>query len=305
MNNASKERVIEVQNGWTMLWCVLTAFLTSIGLFILFIWMVASETPRGATALVTFGSLVASILVFLVTVIMCCGFFTLQPNQARVLMLFGRYVGTVRESGFHWTNPFMTKDRVSLRARNLNTPKLKVNDKRGNPIEIGAVVVWKVEDTAQASFDVDKYEGFVDLQSEAAVRQLANNYAYDDGEANETTLRSGLEEVSHTLQYELQARLAKAGVVVIEARISHLAYAPEIAMAMLRRQQAEAIIAARTKIVHGAVSMVEMALSELSERKVIDLDDERRASMISNLLVVLCSESEAQPVLNTGTLYGS
>ena len=236
-------------------------------------------------------------------VIWLCGLFTLQPNEARVLILFGEYRGTVRESGFFWTNPFMTKRRVSLRARNLNGDKLKVNDKQGNPIEIAAVAVWRVNDTAQALFDVDDYEGYVRLQSETAVRHLASSFAYDHGEANEVTLRGGADVVSVNLQRELQDRLSKAGVAVEEARLMHLAYSPEIASVMLRRQQAEAVIAARSKIVHGAVSMVQMALDELAAKKVVHLDEERKAAMVSNLLVVLCGEAEVHPVVNTGTLY--
>jgi regulator of protease activity HflC (stomatin/prohibitin superfamily) len=236
--------------------------------------------------------------------ILLLGHFTLQPNEARALILFGAYRGTVRTSGFHWANPFYSKrHKVSLRSHNLNSDKLKVNDKRGNPIEIGAVVVWRVADTAQALFDVVDYERYVSIQSESAIRHLANSYAYDHGEDNELTLRSGADEVAIALKKELQERLAKAGVSVEEARITHLAYAPEIAQAMLRRQQAEAVIAARQKIVHGAVSMVDMALRELSEKGVVKLDEERKASMVSNLLVVLCGEAEVSPVVNTGTLY--
>jgi regulator of protease activity HflC (stomatin/prohibitin superfamily) len=220
-----------------------------------------------------------------------------------VLILFGTYKGTQRQSGFYWTNPFKRKVRVSLRARNLNGEKLKVNDLRGNPIEIAAVVVWRVQDTAHARFDVENYESYVQIQSETAVRHVASTYAYDDGEANEVTLRGGGDTVSAALTRELQERLAKAGVYVEEARLTHLAYAPEIAQAMLRRQQAEAVISARRKIVQGAVSMVEMALNELSEKRVVTLDEERKAAMVSNLLVVLCGESEAHPVINTGTLY--
>ena len=233
------------------------------------------------------------------------GHFTLQPNEARVLILFGAYKGTVRTSGFFWTNPLMSKKRISLRSRNLNGDTLKVNDKRGNPIEIGAVVVWRVQDTAQALFDVDHYEEYVRIQSESAVRHLASEYPYDpgEGEGAEVTLRSNVDEVSAALAKELQARLQKAGVVVEEARLTHLAYAPEIAGAMLRRQQAEAVIAARQKIVHGAVSMVDMALRELADKAVVQLDEERKAAMVGNLLVVLCGEAEAQPVINTGTLY--
>lgn len=231
------------------------------------------------------------------------GLFTLQPNQGCVLVLFGDYRGTEKRSGFHWTNPFNKKLKISLRARNFNGDKLKVNDKNGNPIEIAAVVVWRVQDTAQAVFDVQDYDNYVRVQSESAVRHLASSYAYDHGEQNEITLRSGVDEVSRTLLAELQERLQKAGVVVDEARLTHLAYASEIAGVMLRRQQAEAVIAARQKIVNGAVSMVEMALKELAEKQVIQLDEERKAAMVSNLLVVLCSESEVHPVINTGTLY--
>lgn len=231
------------------------------------------------------------------------GIFTLQPNEGCVLILFGSYRGTVRTSGFHWTNPFNAKRKVSLRSRNLNTEKLKVNDNRGNPIEIAAVVVWKIQNTAQALFDVENYGDFVRIQSESAVRHLANSYAYDHGEENEVTLRSGVQAVSQALARELQERLGKAGVNVEEARLTHLAYAPEIAQAMLRRQQAEAIIAARQKIVHGAVSMVAMALEELAGKGVVQLDEDRKAAMVSNLMVVLCGEAEVHPVINTGTLY--
>jgi regulator of protease activity HflC (stomatin/prohibitin superfamily) len=201
------------------------------------------------------------------------------------------------------TRPPSTNNKISLRARTLNGDKLKVNDKRGNPVEIAAVVVWRVEDTAQAMFDVDNYENYVTMQSESAVRHLASQYSYDQGEETEITLRTNVDEVSKALRAELQERLAKAGVQVDEARLTHLAYAPEIAQAMLRRQQAEAVIAARQKIVHGAVSMVDMALKELAEKQVVHLDDERRAAMVSNLMVVLCGEAEVHPVINTGTLY--
>lgn len=234
------------------------------------------------------------------------GYFTLQPNEARLLLLFGQYKGTVRASGFHWVNPFysrLIRPKISLRARTLNVEKLKVNDKRGNPIEIAAVVVWRVEDTAQAAFDVDDYANYVHTQSETALRHLATAYNYDDGEEGEPTLRGNVETVSKALRDELQNRLAKAGVGVDEARLTNLSYAPEIAQAMLRRQQAEAVIAARQKIVHGAVSMVAMALKELAEKDVVHLDDERKAAMVSNLLVVLCGESEVNPVVNAGTLY--
>jgi len=236
------------------------------------------------------------------------GYFTLQPNEAKVLVLFGKYKGTVNSDGFHWTNPLALaaprgKYTISRRIRNFEIEKLKVNDKRGNPIEIAAVVVWRVVDTAHALFDVDHYEHYVKIQSDAALRHLANCYPYDHGEEEEVTLRSGMDEVAQVLRGELQERLAKAGVQVDETRLTHLAYAPEIANAMLRRQMAEAIIAARRKIVHGAVSMVEMALEDLKTKKVVELDEDRKAAMVSNLLVVLCGEAEAQPVINTGTLY--
>lgn len=231
------------------------------------------------------------------------GLFTVQPNEGKVLTLFGRYVGTVRESGLFWANPFYTKKAVSLRTRNFETAKLKVNDNHSNPIEIGAVVVWKVVDTAEAMFEVDDYTHFVVMQSEAAVRALAQSYPYDAHGADEIALSTHPNEVSLSLQQAVSDRLLKAGVEVIEARLSHLAYAPEIASAMLRRQQAAAIIAARAKIVEGAVGMVENALAMLGERNVITLDEERKATMVSNLLVVLCSDRDAQPVLNTGSLY--
>ncbi len=247
--------------------------------------------------------LLVTILAVVVGIIFLCGHFTLQPNAACVLVLFGEYRGTVRESGFFWTNPFMTKLKISLRARNMETQRLKVNDKRGNPTEIAAVVVWHVSDTAQARFDVENFEDYVKIQSETAVRHLANSFAYDYGEEGEITLRSGVDEVSAALCQELAERVTKAGVVVDEARLTHLAYAPEIANAMLRRQQAEAIIAARQKIVHGAVSMVQMALEELATKQIVDLDNERKAAMVSNLLVVLCGEAEVTPVINAGTLY--
>jgi regulator of protease activity HflC (stomatin/prohibitin superfamily) len=263
----------------------------------------ATRTPGGNDEVLFVLALVGSITTVVVGIVFLCGHFTLQPNEARVLILFGDYQGTVRKSGFHWTNPFNSKLRVSLRSRNLEGARLKVNDKNGNPIEIAAVVVWRVNETAQAIFDVQSYEEYVRVQSESAVRHLANSYAYDHGEEGEITLRSGVDEVSLALRDELHLRLAKAGVEVEEARLTHLAYAPEIAGAMLRRQQAEAIIAARQKIVHGAVSMVEMALNDLTNKQVVELDNERKAAMVSNLLVVLCGEHDATPVINTGTLY--
>jgi regulator of protease activity HflC (stomatin/prohibitin superfamily) len=231
------------------------------------------------------------------------GVFTVQPNEGKVLTLFGKYVGTVRESGLFWANPFYTKKAVSLRIRNFETAKLKVNDNHSNPIEIGAVVVWKVVDTAEAMFEVDDYTHFVVMQAEAAVRALAQSYPYDAHGANEIALSTHPAEVSKALQQAVADRLQKAGVEVIEARLSHLAYAAEIANAMLRRQQASAIVAARAKIVEGAVGMVEMALGMIGERGLVTLDEERKASMVSNLLVVLCSDRDAQPVVNTGTIY--
>jgi regulator of protease activity HflC (stomatin/prohibitin superfamily) len=258
-----------------------------------------ASAVRSGSAALAFGGVVVAITMMIIW----GGFFTLQPNEARVLVLFGEYRGTVRESGFHWTNPFMKKMPISLRARNLNGEKLKVNDKRGNPIEIAAVVVWRVADTAQATFDVENCADYVRIQSETAVRHLATSFAYDHGEENEITLRNGGDEVQALLRNELQDRLAKAGVIVDDARLTHLAYAPEIASAMLRRQQAEAVIAARQKIVHGAVSMVDMALKELAIKDVVHLDDERKAAMVSNLMVVLCGETDVHPVINAGTLY--
>lgn len=234
------------------------------------------------------------------------GLYMLQPREAAIATLFGEYRGTDRSEGLRWANPFNAKRKISLRSRNLNVATLKVNDKRGNPVEISAVVVWRVQDTARAVFEVDDYERYVNLQAEAALRHLASQYAYDQGEdlqPGEPTLLQG-EAVVASLLEELQARFQEAGVQVQEAKLSHLAYAPEIAQVMLRRQQAEAIISARSKIVHGAVSMVEAALQGLSERDIVQLDDERRASMVSNLLVVLCSDKETQPIINTGTLYG-
>jgi len=234
------------------------------------------------------------------------GLFIVNPNDSRVLVLFGTYKGTVKRNGFCWANPFYTKKRITLRARNLNGQKIKVNDLAGNPIEIAVVVVWQVEDTYRASFDVDDYEQYVVVQSEAAVRHLAGAYPYDtfEEDAEETlTLRAGKEQVNDVLERELGERFQRAGIKVIEARLSHLAYAPEIAEAMLRRQQAVAVVSARTQIVNGAVGMVELALDKLAERKVVVLDEERKAAMVSNLLVVLCSETAATPVVNAGTLY--
>lgn len=252
------------------------------------------------------GGMLLAILVLAAGMVGMIGLYMQQPNEARILTLFGRYVGTDRAEGLRWANPLAAKRRISLRARNLNAPAIKVNDKRGNPIEISAAVVWRVEDTARAVFEVDDFELYVGIQAETAIRHLATQFAYDDGEdlaPEETTLRAGQDEVVKALIAELQQRCAQAGVAVLEAKITHLAYAPEIAQVMLRRQQAEAIISARKKIVQGAVTMVEEALRGLSEREIVVLDDERKAAMVSNLLVVLCSDKETQPIVNAGTLY--
>jgi regulator of protease activity HflC (stomatin/prohibitin superfamily) len=328
----NREHEVEVQSGWIMLVVTLAAFFGGIALLIT---SIVHSAQRGVPP--DWYQFIGAIIIIVLSGISMRGFFTLQPNEARVLILFGAYKGTVRKGGFHWGNPFyangpgmpmnlqassegsaatsqksslaamqrktLSRYKVSLRSRNFNGEKLKVNDKRGNPIEIAAVVVWRVDDTAQAIFDVEDFENYVRVQSESAVRHLASAFAYDHGEENEITLRSGVEEISLALKRELQERLSKAGVMVDEARLTHLAYAPEIAQAMLRRQQAEAVIAARQKIVHGAVSMVEMALKELADKHVVQLDDERKAAMVSNLMVVLCGESEVHPVVNAGTLY--
>ena len=246
---------------------------------------------------------IAGIFLTIVLVFLHVGFFMIAPNEAKVLQLFGAYKGTARDAGLRWANPFYTKHRVSVRVRNFETAKLKVNDVRGNPIEIGSVVVWRVIDTAHALFRVDDYENFVHVQSEAALRGLASGYAYDSYSEEERCLVGHIAEVSEKLKTEIQERLEEAGVEVMEARISHLAYSPEIAAAMLQRQQASAVVAARTRIVEGAVGMVDMALDMLSEKKILELDDERKASMVSNLLVVLCSDRHTQPVVNTGSLY--
>jgi regulator of protease activity HflC (stomatin/prohibitin superfamily) len=245
----------------------------------------------------------AALVVIVIAALLMAGVFTVSPNQGRVMQLFGAYKGTSREPGLRWANPFYTKRVFSLRVRNFETAKLKVNDKRGNPIEIAAVVVWRVVDTAEAAFQVDNYENYVHVQSEAALRNLATGYPYDAHTEGEVAISSHTAEVSEQLKTEIHDRLLKAGVEVIETRVSHLAYAPEIAAAMLRRQQAAAVVAARRTIVEGAVGMVENALEMLAERKVIELDGERRAAMVSNLLVVLCSEQNTQPVVNAGSLY--
>jgi len=252
------------------------------------------------------GPVLAGVLAALAIVLLIIGFlgfFMVNPNEGRVLQLFGSYKGTARTPGLRWTNPFYSKRKVSLRVRNFETAKLKVNDQRGNPVEIAAIVVWKVVDTAESVFQVDDYVNYVKVQSEAAVRNLATGYVYDAHADGEISLSSHTAVVSQQLQTEVQDRLAQAGIEVLETRISHLAYAPEIASAMLRRQQASAVVAARARIVEGAVGMVEMALQELSKRAVIELDEERKAAMVSNLLVVLCADRDTQPVVNAGTLH--
>jgi len=317
---ASQEHRVEAWSGWTVLLVELVLILGGL----LFVITTASSGAAPGFAL-------GGALVLFVGLFLTFGFFTLQPNEARVLLLFGSYRGTVRDSGFHWANPFYSRTRggsakaagadtrpaalpgllgyqvlttkLSLRAQNFSSDTLKVNDKRGNPVEIGAVIVWRVENTAQAVFDVEDYGSFVRMQSESAIRSIASRYAYDHGEPNELTLRGGADEVALALKEELHLRLAKAGVVVEDARLTHLAYAPEIAPVMLRRQQAEAVVAARQIIVQNAVGMVHMALRELDEQNVVKLDEERRAAMVSNLLVVLCGQSDPSPVINTGTLY--
>ncbi len=323
----SREIVRSALNGWFMLAFNIALLLGGSALLISGIH--AREVRGGGDS-----GIVLALIIQLVAVIFLGGHFALQPNEARVLLLAGKYHGTVRRSGFFWANPFYSRSRahiplnasdsnrdhpkrpggggllwrtlsakISLRARNFTSEKLKVNDKRGNPVEIAAVIVWRVEDTAKAAFDVDNFESYVRIQSESAIRHIASLYSYDrSDEDTELTLRDSADEVAGSLQRELQERLTKAGVTIDEARLTHLAYAPEIAQAMLRRQQAEAVIAARTKIVQGAVSMVEMALNELSAKEVIEME-ERKAAMVSNLLVVLCGETEVTPVVNTGTLY--
>ena len=323
---ASVEKTIHARNGWPLLLLTFVLAAACVACIVAGATMLPPEDMPLATPAHTMGVvlLVVGIVVLCVgPLLMLMGFFTIQPNQARVLILFGDYKGTVRDEGFHWANPFYSRSagstvdartgkstplstKVSLRARTYNGEHLKVNDKCGNPIEIADVIVWRVENTAKALFDVDDYNSYVHTQSETALRHVATTYAYDQmpGEPEgEITLRSNIEEVSAALKEELAVRLEKAGVVIDDARLTHLAYTPEIAQAMLRRQQADAVIAAREKIVQGAVGMVEMALGELSRKNVVDLDDERKAAMVSNLMVVLCGESDAQPVLNTGTLY--
>ena len=267
-------------------------------LLVLDVWFLIVSTHGDSIAF----TLVAAFVIPILAILMG-GFFIVEPNQATVLMLFGNYKGSERRPGLWWANPFMTKKKVTLRVRNFESNKLKVNDHDGNPIEIAAVVVWRVVDSAEAIFQVDNYDNFLHVQSEAAVRNLAVGHPYDAHNDGQMSLRANILEIAELLKKEIQARLEKAGIEILEARISHLAYSPEIANAMLRRQQASAVIAARSMIVEGAVSMVEMALAELAKRSVVNLDEERKAAMVSNLLVVLCSEHETQPIVNAGTLY--
>jgi regulator of protease activity HflC (stomatin/prohibitin superfamily) len=291
---SAEERSAATSSGFVYITIGLVGLLLAIGLML--------SKPTGPTLAV----LIAAVLLALWCL---AGLYMLQPNQAAILLLFGSYRGTDRSHGLRWANPFYAKTKISVRAHNFNSEKLKVNDLRGNPIEIAATVVWRVDDTAKATFDVENYEAYVLTQAESALRHLALSYSYDnleDPDPNskaEVTLRSGTEEVSAALRSELQQRFDQAGLVVVDAKLTHLAYAPEIAGTMLRRQQAEAVIAARMKIVQGAVGMVELALNGLAERGLLQLDDERRAAMVSNLLVVLCSDHDATPVINAGTLY--
>jgi len=286
-----KEREISTVSGGLIL-LILVAALAGI-----LAWIATSIRAQNI------GLTIVGVLALVADIILMAGVFMVNPNEAKVLQLFGRYAGTAKTAGLRWANPFYSKRPISLRVRNFESERLKVNDLDGNPIEIAAVVVWKVVDTAEALFQVDNYEQFVHVQSESALRSLATGYSYDAQDDKAHSLRGNAAHVADHLRHEIQERLSQAGVQVVEARISHLAYAPEIAQAMLQRQQASAIIAARSKIVEGAVGMVEMALEMLSKHKVVELDEERRAAMVSNLLVVLCGDRNAQPVVNAGTLY--
>jgi regulator of protease activity HflC (stomatin/prohibitin superfamily) len=286
-----RENEIRGLSGWFMLIFLVLTLLAAVAALV---QAIMAESVAG---------ILGSIVVMVIASICLAGSTIVNPNEGKVVQLFGVYKGTVKQQGFWWLNPFTRRRRVSLRVRNFESSHLKVNDQDGNPIEIAAVVVWRVVDTAEAVFHVDDYEQFVHVQSESAVRNLATRYPYDAHTEGQTSLRMSVIDIAHQLRDEIQERLSEAGVNVVEARITHLAYAPEIASAMLRRQQASAIIAARQKIVEGAVSMVEMALEQLSARHVVELDEERKASMVSNLLVVLCSDRDAQPIVNAGSLY--
>jgi len=292
---ASRENAASSMSGYAMLAALLVLVVATIYL----VYAVASSQPTKPQVLAMLAFLVPAIVI---EIMLVSGFYMIQPNQAAAITLFGSYRGTDRTTGLRWVWPWMTKTKISVRTNNILSDKLKVNDLRGNPIEIATNVVWRVADTAQALYDVDDYKGFVDVQTEAAVRSIGSRYPYD-GEDEDVTLRGSHAVVNEALRVELIDRLQVAGITVDECGLTHLAYAPEIAGAMLRRQQAEAVIAARTKLVEGAVSMVEMALAHLSEKNVVELDDERRAAMVSNLMVVLCGERDTQPVVNTGTLY--
>lgn len=299
----SQERVTRGQSGFFFVFLNIILFVSVPILFARGVYLL--DRSRG-TSLAGFLMVFFAVTDLILAILTSKGFVILQPNESSVLTLFGKYTGTLKINGFWWVNPFNTKRKVSLRFHNLNGDKLKVNDKAGNPIEIAAVVVWRVEDTFAACFQVENYSDYVNTQSESALRHLASAYPYDsweEGDEHAVSLRGNIDVVSEALERELQERLNKAGVKVVEARLSHLAYAPEIAGAMLQRQQASAIIAARQKIVEGAVGMVQMALSRLSAEKIVELDDERKAAMVGNLLVVLCGEKEAHPVINAGSLY--
>jgi regulator of protease activity HflC (stomatin/prohibitin superfamily) len=288
-----RERTLSTVSGWVMLPLL-------IGAMLFVAWLIVSVTAAEDDPELMVAGL---ILIELLLSVLLAGFFIVNPNEARVTTLFGKYSGSVKKDGFHWANPLLKKRHLSLRIRNFESTKIKVNDHEGNPIEIAAIVVWRVVETAEATFEVENYEHYVKVQSEAAVRNLASQYPYDAYVEGQKSLRANTSEVADHLKEEVQARLAKAGLEVLETRISHLAYAPEIAAAMLQRQQAGAIIAARQRIVEGAVGMVEMALELLSRREIVALDNERKASMVSNLLVVLCGDRNTQPVINTGTIY--
>ncbi|MCI0651121.1 MAG: SPFH domain-containing protein [Planctomycetes bacterium] len=296
----SKEHAAQSHNGWSLVIVVFLLFIAGIAGIVRGGILAESDAGRGFAAA---AYIIGGALVVVAASTCCAGFFIVNPNESRALVLFGRYRGTVRDNGFFWTNPFTVKRKVSLRARNHTGETLKVNDLNGNPIEIAAVVVWRVRNTAQALFDVDDYAQFVEVQSESAVRQLASSHPYDAAGDEIVSLRANSEEVAASLQVKLNQRLGKAGCEVLESRLTHIAYAPEIAGAMLQRQQAEAVIAARQKIVDGAVGMVELALARLQRDGIVELDEERKAAMVSNLLVVLCSERGSQPIVNAGTLY--
>jgi regulator of protease activity HflC (stomatin/prohibitin superfamily) len=292
----TKEKTITSSNGLGYLFLILFLLLFAVAVIIF-----RANNPSDDYMDAVY--IVFSIVVILVAFLMMAGFYTIEPNFAVVILLFGKYIGTDRSEGFHWANPFYSKKKLSLRTNNFDSQKLKVNDKKGNPIEISVVVVWRVNETAEALFAVEDYKTYTIVQSESAIRHIATLYPYDVTDDEPISLRSSIDEVSLALAKEIQERIAGAGIIIEETRINHLAYAPEIAHAMLQRQQAEAVIAARTKIVDGAVGMVEMALKRLSEENVIQLDEERKAAMVGNLMVVLCSDRSAQPIINSGSLY--